>query len=127
MTVEELRSTYLTYKEDMDKWFLTHGLTTLKDYDEYRAPEVWGENYKKDQRYFEEISNNKNMVYGVISLTQQLKELGDRVVKTKADAFLETLNVDMRRLDNLLFTARERLKFYENIMRVMGNISWGSY
>ena len=111
----------------MDAWFLDHGLTKIRDYKEYHNPQVWGQDYKSDQHYFEEISRNKNMVFGVMSLTQQLKETGDRATKIQADGFIQVLEVDFKRLDNLLFTARERLKFYENIMRVMGNITWGSY
>lgn len=127
ITIDEIKEVYKDFAIELNQWQQSNKLTKIKDYKDYHNPQVWGQDYKNDQHYFESVSSYKNLVFGLISVTERTKADGDRVIKTKADSLLSELDIELKKLDNLLFTARERLKFYENIMRVMGNITWGSY
>lgn len=127
MTIDELKQAFNNYIPELNEWITGNKLTEIKNYKDYKDSETWGSHYRNDQKYFEAVSSHKNIIFGVISYAEMIKLGGDRGTKLEAENLISGLENELKRLDNLLFTARERLRFYENIMRVMGNVTWGSY
>lgn len=127
----KLKEAYIEYKKEVFEWLDSNTLVILPEYHKLHDKETWGANYRKDQIYYEIVADYKSKLYGVRSaafaVVTDVTTAADRINKKQAEILVEDVDNELKALDNHLFKARARLQFYENIMRVISNVTFGSY
>jgi hypothetical protein len=108
----------------MDK----HQLEVLREYKELQNKNLIGEVYRHDQWYFENISNFKAKYFGIKSLFLKLKEENtDRSIFRKIDDSIAMVEEKIKMLETYVFTAKQRIKFYQDVIFIVSNRSYGDY
>ncbi len=116
------------FYDDVKAWLKDNTLTEMLEYKAYQNKDVLGPNYRKDQWYYEKLSNFKSKFMGIKGFYIRFRvDKPLRDVIRKIDGEVEYIDNQMKMLDNLLITARTRVKFYEDIMFLISNFTYGNY
>lgn len=132
ITITELITAFNEYNDSAQVWIANHNLVDLPEFQALHDKNIWGKSYHNDQVYYEQIADIKNKMFAVKSaalnlLTTKYNTISERENKGKTERFIENVDNNMRAADNLLEKAKRRLKFYETITYVVGNITYGSF
>lgn len=132
LNINELIPAVGEYKDSIDKWFTENAIVELPEFSELHDKNVWGVCYRNDQIYYEAVADFKSKFYAVKSaalhlLTEKYDVIAERENKSKTIKLIELLDNTIRELDNQIEKAKRRLKFYETITYVIGNVTYGSF
>lgn len=133
--VVDLQTIIDVYKEYMietNEWLDTHSLVKLPEFKQLGNKDIWGESYRLDQLYYESVSEIKDKAYGVKRLLLDIiadsyTNATSKGLRIRAEKQLEIVENDLWRIDGILTKARTRIKFYEQISYVIGNVTYGAY
>lgn len=100
----------------------------IKQYKELLSKETMGTVYRNDQVYYEKLSSFKSKYYAFREVFLKIKsENTDRVISRHLETTLDRIEEQIKVLDSEMTVARSRLKFYENIIFMVSNVSYGVY
>lgn len=103
-------------------------LSDLPAYSKLQTKEVIGSLYRDDQKYFETLSAYKANYFGIKAFfIKQKNESTDRVLTREIEAVEKLIDEKIKFLDTLVSTAKQRVKFYETIIYLVTNMSYGDY
>lgn len=130
--MEELKQVYKEFFNDSIDYIENNYLVVLPEFNKLHDKNIWGEAYRLDQIYYENVSDIKSKIYGVKNhvlalLEEGVKTIDGRFAKATAEKFLDIVNNDLKMFEEILYKAKQRLKFYETITYVIGNVTYGSF
>ena len=123
------------YKESIDEFakkvnmFVKENtLNELKEFNRLQEKENIGEDYRQAQWYFENISNFKAKYFSLKAyFSKILSEKTERVLVRKVENILSYLDEQIKYLDIIMASAKQRIKFYESVIYLVGNFNYGNY
>lgn len=115
------------YIQEVNEWLKENQLTELPEYKELTNKEVLGKHYRKDQIYFENVSNFRANLFSLKSYF--LKEKSEESIRTQAkfDTMIDLLTNEIYMVNNYSEAAKQRIKFYESIMYMIANMTFGDF
>jgi hypothetical protein len=128
VTLEQAKKVLDKYTEETTKFLKEYKLSELPAYSELQTKETLVEHYREDQYYFEKVSNFKANFYGIKNFFLKFKaENTDRVTTREVDAIEGIINEKIKHLDVVSSTAKQRINFYDRIIYLISNMSFGDY
>lgn len=116
------------YREDVNKFLDTNSLTVLNTYEKLQNKDIIGSSYRDDQNFLEKVSEFKAKYFSVKAfLIKESSKTTDRVGVRSMAAIMDVVNEDIKRLDTILTSARQRVKFYESVIYLVSNMSYGDF
>ena len=116
------------FKNDVKKYTKENKLSILPPYNELRDKDAIGIIYRADQVYYETLNDFRTKYNGVIAILTNYKvDNTNRVLTRQIEGLITIANAEVETLKNMIFTAKDRLKFYQNIMYLISNMSFGDF
>lgn len=125
--IADIKVAFSKYKEQVDLWLESSSLTDLKQYSDLQNKDIIGTVYRNDQNYFEQVSSFKAKFYSVKSYLLSLKDGADRASLRELTLMLDYIESQIRHLDIIIAVAKQRIKFYESLIYLISNMSYGDF
>lgn len=126
--IDELKLVFSKYNKEVMSWLSENELSELKNYSDFQRKDIIGKSYREDQHYFEKVSSFKTKVFSTKSyLLDLMNDNLDRIESRKAEQLLKSLDEKIKMLESLLSTSRYRIKFYESIIYLISNMTYGDF
>lgn len=115
------------YIKEVNAWLQDNMLTDLPEYSKLRDKDTLGRLYRSDQIYFETISRYRANLYSLKSY--YLKQRTEESVRTqnKFETMVDLITNEIYMINNYAEAAKNRIKFYENIMYMISNMTYGDF
>ncbi len=126
-TLTQYKEIVNSYIKEVEEFIETHDLVALRPFDEYRDKQVWGYDYSKDQIYYEQVSMFRANLFGIEAFINKDKAETPQRLHQNYDLLLKQITSELRRLETLLFRAKQRIDFYQSLAHVVSNFSYGEY
>lgn len=116
------------FNKEVKEYTEANSLTELPSFDRLRDKDVLGEIYREDQVYYETISAYRSKYFGLDSFLLKLKSnTNDRVLIREIDEMIKYVGKKEEMLRSMSYTAKDRIKFYQNIIYLVANLSYGDF
>ena len=116
------------FNSEVSEFIESKKLTELEPFNKLQDKNIMGDVYRKDQYYYEQITDFKSKYFGISSFLSKLKtETTDRILIRDIDKLVDYVNKKLDMLTTLSFRAQSRVKFYQNIIYLIANMSYGDY
>ena len=116
------------FMKEVEEWASNNNLVELKRFSELQTKEVIGSCYRDDQEYFEQLSKFKAKFFSSKNyLLSLLSKTNDRVAVRNIEKIISTIENQVKFIDTLLNKAKQRIKFYESVIYLVSNMSYGDY
>lgn len=126
--IVKIKETVNDFIIDMFNWKKENPKTELKQYKDLKDKDTMGKVYRNDQNYYEKLSAFKSKLMGIKGYIIKLKDGNlDRVSSRSADSLIEYIDEQVKILDSEMVVMRSRLKFYENVIFMISNFSYGDF
>lgn len=113
---------------EVNTWKDTNAPQEVKQYKELKSKDTMGSVYRNDQAYYEKLSSFKSKYYSFRGVFLKIKsENNDRILARHIDSSIEQIDEQIKLLDSEMIVVRSRLKFYENIIFMVSNLSYGDF
>lgn len=124
MNAKEVVNNYI---KEVNAWLQDNMLTDLPEYSKLRDKDTLGRLYRSDQIYFETISRYRANLYSLKSY--YLKQRTEESVRTqnKFETMVDLITNEIYMINNYAEAAKNRIKFYENIMYMISNMTYGDF
>lgn len=126
-TLEQLKTALDTLDKETEQFLKNNSLVELPDFGDLYDKKLWGENYREDQNYYEQVGLIKSRYFGLKSLLIKLKNESANVKFNGFVGLIERADETIRRLESISFASKTRIDFYQNVMKVISNMSYGDY
>ena len=128
ISLENAKETLNNFNLEVAAYTAKNKLSILPEYAKLQTKEVIGSLYRNDQKYFETLSVYKANYYGIKSFfVKQKSENSDRILMREIESIEKIIDEKIKFLDTLVSTAKQRVKFYETIIYLITNMSYGDY
>ena len=115
------------YLRDLASWIDKNDLSKLPDFESLSVAKQAGPLYRRDQQFYELVTDQKTKLLGIKALLSSFSITAGRTEQAQVNSLLESVDSNIRTVDNIQAKARQRLKFYDNLFYVMGNPTYGDY
>jgi hypothetical protein len=115
------------YLRDLASWIDKNDLSKLPDFESLSVAKQVGPLYRRDQQFYELVTDQKTKLLGIKALLSSFSITAGRTEQAQVNSLLESVDSNIRTVDNIQAKARQRLKFYDNVFYVMGNPTYGDY
>lgn len=124
MNAKEVVNNYI---KEVNAWLQDNTLTDLPEYSKLRDKDTLGRLYRSDQIYFETISRYRANLYSLKSY--YLKQRTEESVRTqnKFETMVDLITNEIYMINNYAEAAKNRIKFYENILYMISNMTYGDF
>lgn len=103
-------------------------LSDLPPFSKLQNKEKIGEIYRNDQRFYENVSTFKAKYVGMSAYLNKLKsETSDRVVMRGIEELMDHISKKIEMLNITLSSAQSRIKFYQTIVYLISNMTYGDF
>jgi hypothetical protein len=128
ITIEKAKTILDNFIEEVSEYIKNKKLSELPSYSELQVKEKIGKLYREDQYYFEKLAGYKANFYGIKNFFAKIG-LGktDRVLNRELDAIQSSIDQRIKHLDVLVSRAKQRINFYDRIIYLVSNMSYGDY
>ncbi len=126
-TFKELKQVSGEFNKKMSEWIRDNSLTELLDYKHLNNKDRIGKNYRHDQWYYEYVSNLKSKLIGIKSLLMKMKDKSNRVELNDINKYSDYIDNRIKELESLIFTSRQRISFYQDMIKLISNFTYGEY
>lgn len=115
------------YIKEVNAWLQDNMLTDLPEYSKLRDKDTLGRLYRSDQIYFETIARYRANLYSLKSY--YLKQRTEESVRTqnKFETMVDLITNEIYMINNYAEAAKNRIKFYENILYMISNMTYGDF
>lgn len=116
------------FHKEVAEFIANNKMNELPEYKKLQDKNVIGSLYRNDQVYFEKLSTFKANYFGIKSFF--IKEgvaISDRIITKEIEAIEKLIDEKIKYLDALVVSAKQRVKFYEDIIYLVSNMSYGDY
>ncbi len=127
VTYEQAYKVVEKFNDEVKDFLDENDLVVLKTYKELQDKDVIGTVYRHDQWFFENISNFKAKYFGIKGFFLKLKDGAARDVLRKIDIMVDKVESQIKMLETMVFTARQRIRFYQDVIFIISNRSYGDY
>lgn len=128
VNLESAKETLNNFNLEVAAYTAKNKLSILPEYAKLQTKEVIGSLYRDDQKYFETLSVYKANYFGIKGFfVKQKAESSDRVIAREIEAIEKIIEEKVKYLDSLVSAAKQRVKFYETIIYLITNMSYGDY
>jgi hypothetical protein len=125
---EQAKVVIENFNEEVTKYTTKNKLAKLPPFSELQNKESIGNIYRDDQIYYETLSGFRSKYFGMSAFFLKLKtETNDRVLTRKIDDMAAYLDKKLSMLANMVFESKDRVKFYQNVIYLVANMSYGDY
>lgn len=125
---EQASSVIEKFNKEVSDYIDTHSLSELPPFEKLQKKEEIGTIYRNDQNYYESITDYKSKYFGMSAFFSKLKtETNDRVLSRKIDETISYVDKKVEMLSTMGFRAQSRIKFYQNVIYLVANMSYGDY
>jgi len=125
---EQAKLVIENFNEEVTKYTTKNKLAKLPPFSELQNKESIGNIYRDDQIYYETLSGFRSKYFGMSAFFLKLKtETNDRVLTRKIDDMAAYLDKKLSMLANMVFESKDRVKFYQNVIYLVANMSYGDY
>ena len=116
------------FNKEVSDYIDSHALSELPPFEKLQRKEQIGTIYRDDQKYYETITDYKSKYFGMSAFFLKLKsEINDRVLSRKIDEAISYVDKKAETLTTMGFRAQSRIKFYQNVIYLVANMSYGDY
>jgi hypothetical protein len=116
------------FNEQVKDYTSKNSLNELPAFDELQKKEVIGDIYREDQVYYETISDFRSKYFGLESFFIKMRsETSDRVLVREIDEMIKYVSKKEEMLRSLSYTAKDRIKFYQNVIYLVANMTYGDF
>jgi len=128
MEFEKAELVIKNFETEVTAFLKENTLSELKTFNNLKDKENIGEVYRHDQWYFENISSFKTKYFSLKAyfIKEQVNN-SERTLSRRIDSMLSYLEEQIKMLDLILNTAKQRIKFYENVIYLVSNFNYGNY
>lgn len=103
-------------------------LSVLKEFKSLQEKENIGNDYRHDQWFFENVSNFKAKYFSLKAFFLKMQsENSDRLLTRKVESMLTYIDEQIKYIDILMATSKQRIKFYESVIYLVSNFNYGNY
>lgn len=127
ITFDEAKQVLDDYIEELNLWFKENKPLETPTYNQLLSKDVWGTSYQKDLKYFKDISEIKSKLFALKTYFTKMKSEAPAAFYKKHDVVLSYIDDKIKDVDNRLFTVREQLIYYQTVIKVIMNFSFGDY
>ena len=125
---EQAKLVIENFNEEVTKYTTKNKLAKLPPFSELQNKESIGNIYRDDQIYYETLSGFRSKYFGMSAFFLKLKtETNDRVLTRKIDDMTVYLDKKLSMLANMVFESKDRVKFYQNVIYLVANMSYGDF
>lgn len=117
------------FNEEVTAFIKDNDLSDIPEYSKLQTKEAIGGIYRHDQVYFEKVSSFKSNYFGINSFFLKMKteSKSDRILTKKIESVVEHIDQKIKMMDTLVSKAKQRLKFFESMIYLISNMSYGDY
>lgn len=128
MTFDETKEAIDVFVNQVAIFLKENKLVELKEFNKLQDKESIGVDYRHDQWYFENVSNFKAKYFSLKAYFVKMQsENSDRLLVRKVESMLTYLEEQIKMLDIVMSTAKQRIKFYESVIYLVSNFNYGNY
>jgi len=128
MQLEEMTKSIEEFAKQVNDFTHVNKLNDLKDFSRLQEKENIGSDYRQAQWYFENVSSFKAKYFSLKAyFTKMLAENSERTTVRKVENMLSYLDEQIKYLDIIMASAKQRIKFYESVIYLVGNFNYGNY
>lgn len=126
-TFEDAKVITESFCTEVTEWCNKNKPQELNKYSELKNKEIMGNAYRNDQNYYEKLSQFKAKFIGLRGYFLKMQGSSDRITTRNIDTTLTVIDEQIKLLDTDMFAMRSRLKFYETIIFMIANFSFGDF
>ena len=128
VNIDNAKEILNNFNTEVGSYTAKNKLRDLPEYSKLQTKEVIGSLYRDDQKHFEVLSAYKANYFGIKSFfLKQKAENTDRVMTREIEAIEKVIDEKIKFLDVLVSAAKQRVKFYETVIYLVTNMSYGDY
>lgn len=128
MTFEETKKIVEEFAVEVNNFTKENRLNDLKEFSKLQEKENIGADYRQAQWFFENISYFKAKYFSLKAyFTNMLSNNSERTLTRKVEGMINYIEQQIKHLDIIMFAAKQRIKFYESVIYLVGNFNYGNY
>ena len=128
VNIDNAKEILNNFNTEVAKFTANNKLSELPAYVELQKKHVIGALYRSDQKYFETLSTYKANYFGIKSFfIKERSTITDRNVLRDLDSVEKLIDEKIKYLDTLVSAAKQRVKFFENVIYLVANMSYGDF
>ena len=127
-TFEKFKGAVEKLNGEVTAYITKNKLQDLPPFNKLQNKETIGVIYRADQLHMEKLSGFRSKYFGLSAFLIQLRsETANRVLIREIDDNVKFLEKKEEMLKNLAFEAKDRVRFYQNIIYLVSNLSYGDF
>ena len=128
MTFEETKKAVDDFAVEVNTFVKENKMNELKEFSKLQEKENIGADYRQAQWFFENISHFKAKYFSLKAyFTNMLSNNSERTLTRKVEGMINYIEQQIKHLDIIMFAAKQRIKFYESVIYLVGNFNYGNY
>lgn len=128
MNFDQSKEIVDNFTNEVTNFLKQNKMSELKQFKDLQTKENIGTDYRHDQWYFENISSFKAKYFSLKAYFLKMQsDNSERVLGRKVDSILSFIDEQIKMLDIIVGTAKQRIKFYESVIYLVANFNYGNY
>jgi len=128
MNFEETKRIVEDFNLEVNRFVKENKLNELKEFNKLQDKESMGSDYRQAQWYFENISNFKAKYFSLKAyFTKMMSEQTERTLTRKIESTISYVDEQIKYLEIIMSSAKQRIKFYESVIYLVSNFNYGNY
>lgn len=125
--VEQGKQVLEQFNKEVMEWLDKHKISKLPAYESLRDKETFGNSYRTDQHYYEQVANFRAQYFALKGYFSKIKSQLPPRASGSLDDVLSYISDQLKMVDTYTEIARQRIKFYDSLAYVISNMSFGDY
>jgi hypothetical protein len=126
--LDQVKTVIDQLNNDVGSFMSDNSLSELPPFSKLQSKDRIGEIYRNDQCYYENIATFKAKYVGISSYLNKLKsEISDRALTRNIEELIEHITKKTDMLSITLSSAQSRIKFYQTVVYLISNMTYGDF